>query len=374
MSGGEALTTNNRMELMAAIKALKALKAPVPGQAHTDSNYVRDGITKWIHGWRRNGWRTADRSRSRMPICGRRCSTRAEPHRVEWHWVKGHSGHPRTTGRRTRLRRGRGAARLASERGAKSAGRCRQLAGVGSPRNERGAQKEAPRARSGCPSRPARAPEEARRHRVEAELHWPVGREGPQAGPFALDRLDRPVDRLLEPVDGDGDVDFLGRGVARVDQRLVERADPDAIVALALEIEALVKIGDERQVAQAGASDPKLDHRPPLGARAPAGDSRALATSSPQAPAALTRYRPGSGRRWCRRPSAGPRAAGARAASVRTVAAVAADRGQAGGWKAATSMSAQLASEPGAGPLRAQPGDHRGRARRGRDADRRTRR
>ena len=79
-------------------------------------------------------------------------------------------------------------------------------------------------------------------------------------GPFALDRLDRPVDRFFEAVDGDRDVDILGHGVARVGQRLVERADPDAVVALALEIEAFVKVGDERQVAQAAPPDAQLDH------------------------------------------------------------------------------------------------------------------
>ena len=84
---------------------------------------------------------------------------------------------------------------------------------------------------------------------IEAEFHAAVRGEGPEARPFALDRLDRPVDRLFEPVDRDSDVDFLGRGVAWVDRGLVERADPDAIVAFALEIEAFVKVGDERQVA-----------------------------------------------------------------------------------------------------------------------------
>jgi ribonuclease HI len=70
LSGGEPVTTNNRMELMAAISALEALKRRCKVEIHTDSNYVRDGITRWIHNWRRNGWRTADRSRSRTPNCG----------------------------------------------------------------------------------------------------------------------------------------------------------------------------------------------------------------------------------------------------------------------------------------------------------------
>ena len=79
----------------------------------------------------------------------------------------------------------------------------------------------------------------------------PSGRRSFQARPFALDRLDRPVDRFLEPVDGGGDVDLLRRGIAGVDRGLVERADPDAVVALALEIEAFVEVGDERQVPKA---------------------------------------------------------------------------------------------------------------------------
>jgi len=80
IAGGEPLTTNNRMELLAAIRSLEALKRPCRVHLHTDSNYVRDGITRWVHNWQRNGWRTSDKA--------------AAPHRVEWHWVKGHSGHP----------------------------------------------------------------------------------------------------------------------------------------------------------------------------------------------------------------------------------------------------------------------------------------
>ena len=94
ISGGEQLTTNNRMELRAAIEALNALKRPCRVEIHTDSSYVRDGIMKWIHGWRRNGWRTADRKPVKNADLWQELLDAAEPHRVEWHWVKGHSGHP----------------------------------------------------------------------------------------------------------------------------------------------------------------------------------------------------------------------------------------------------------------------------------------
>ena len=94
LSGGETPTTNNRMELMAAIKGLEALKRPCRVQLFTDSNYVRDGITKWIHGWRRNGWRTADKKPVKNAELWQELLDAAAPHRVEWHWVKGHSGHP----------------------------------------------------------------------------------------------------------------------------------------------------------------------------------------------------------------------------------------------------------------------------------------
>ena len=94
LAGGEALTTNNRMELLAAIEALNALKKPCRVSLTTDSNYVRDGITKWIHGWRRNGWRTADRKPVKNAELWQALLDATAPHRVEWHWVKGHSGHP----------------------------------------------------------------------------------------------------------------------------------------------------------------------------------------------------------------------------------------------------------------------------------------
>ena len=94
LSGGEKLTTNNRMELMAAIKALKALKKPCHVQLWTDSNYVRDGITKWIHAWRRNGWKTSDKKPVKNAELWQALLDACEPHRIDWHWVKGHAGHP----------------------------------------------------------------------------------------------------------------------------------------------------------------------------------------------------------------------------------------------------------------------------------------
>jgi len=94
ISGGEALTTNNRMELVAAIEALNALRRPCQVELHTDSNYVRDGITRWIHSWQRNGWRTADRKPVKNSELWQQLLDAAERHQVSWHWVKGHSGHP----------------------------------------------------------------------------------------------------------------------------------------------------------------------------------------------------------------------------------------------------------------------------------------
>jgi ribonuclease HI len=94
ISGGEPLTTNNRMELLAAIRALEALKRPCVVVLHTDSVYVRDGITKWIHGWKRNGWRTADRKPVKNAELWTELLDASAPHKIDWRWVKGHSGHP----------------------------------------------------------------------------------------------------------------------------------------------------------------------------------------------------------------------------------------------------------------------------------------
>ena len=94
LKGGEAHTTNNRMELMAAISALEALKRPSTVEMHTDSKYVQDGISKWIHGWKRNGWKTADKKPVKNVDLWQRLEAAAAPHDVTWHWVRGHAGHP----------------------------------------------------------------------------------------------------------------------------------------------------------------------------------------------------------------------------------------------------------------------------------------
>ncbi len=94
LRGSEADTTNNRMELSAAIGALEALKKPSIVALHTDSNYLKDGITKWIHGWKRNGWKTADKKPVKNEDLWKRLETALKSHTIEWHWVKGHAGHP----------------------------------------------------------------------------------------------------------------------------------------------------------------------------------------------------------------------------------------------------------------------------------------
>lgn len=94
LSGGEAATTNNRMELMAAIRALESLKRASHVALYTDSTYVRDGITSWIHGWKRNGWKTAAKKPVKNEDLWRRLDEAISAHEVDWHWVKGHAGHP----------------------------------------------------------------------------------------------------------------------------------------------------------------------------------------------------------------------------------------------------------------------------------------
>lgn len=94
LSGGEAETTNNRMELMAAISALESLKEPCSADLYTDSSYVRDGIGKWMFGWKKNGWRTADKKPVKNLELWQRLDEARKRHKVEWHWVKGHAGHP----------------------------------------------------------------------------------------------------------------------------------------------------------------------------------------------------------------------------------------------------------------------------------------
>lgn len=92
--GGELATTNNRMELTAAIEALKALNKPCRVALYTDSTYVRSGITEWVRAWRARDWRTADRKPVKNQDLWQALSSLAERHEVEWHWVRGHSGHP----------------------------------------------------------------------------------------------------------------------------------------------------------------------------------------------------------------------------------------------------------------------------------------
>ena len=94
ISGAEAATTNNRMELLAVINALRALKRRVSARVYTDSQYVRLGITEWIAGWKARGWRTADRKPVKNQDLWEQLDALAAGHNVEWHWVKGHSGVP----------------------------------------------------------------------------------------------------------------------------------------------------------------------------------------------------------------------------------------------------------------------------------------
>lgn len=92
--GGEALTTNNRMELLAAIRALEALKRPCHVRLTTDSKYVQQGISEWLPNWKRRNWKTAARQPVKNVDLWQRLDALAAPHTIEWHWVKGHAGHP----------------------------------------------------------------------------------------------------------------------------------------------------------------------------------------------------------------------------------------------------------------------------------------
>ncbi|MEM9967006.1 MAG: ribonuclease HI [Pseudomonadota bacterium] len=94
LSGGEAETTNNRMELLAAINALQALERPSDITVVTDSNYVKNGITTWIHGWKKNGWKSASKKPVKNAELWQQLDTENARHRVTWEWVKGHAGHP----------------------------------------------------------------------------------------------------------------------------------------------------------------------------------------------------------------------------------------------------------------------------------------
>jgi ribonuclease HI len=93
LSGAEPETTNNRMELFAAIAGLEALKRPARVRLHTDSKYLQDGITKWIHAWKAKGWKTADKKPVKNVDLWQRLEAAKAPHDVSWHWVRGHSGH-----------------------------------------------------------------------------------------------------------------------------------------------------------------------------------------------------------------------------------------------------------------------------------------
>ena len=92
MAGSEKETTNNRMELMGAIKALEALTQPCQVTLHTDSKYVLDGITKWVFGWQKNGWKTADKKPVKNVDLWQQLDAALQRHDVAWHWVKGHAG------------------------------------------------------------------------------------------------------------------------------------------------------------------------------------------------------------------------------------------------------------------------------------------
>jgi ribonuclease HI len=94
MKGGEAATTNNRMELLAAISALESLPSGADADLHTDSQYLRDGITKWMHGWKKNGWRTSDKKPVKNKELWERLDRAAAAHHVKWRWLRSHVGHP----------------------------------------------------------------------------------------------------------------------------------------------------------------------------------------------------------------------------------------------------------------------------------------
>jgi ribonuclease HI len=93
LSGYDPATTNNRMELMAVIEALRALKRPVTARVHTDSQYVQKGISEWIHGWKRRGWKTADRQPVKNADLWQALDAATAGHSIEWLWVRGHAGH-----------------------------------------------------------------------------------------------------------------------------------------------------------------------------------------------------------------------------------------------------------------------------------------
>jgi ribonuclease HI len=115
LSGSASPTTNNRMEMMAAIAGLEALKRPVRVRIHTDSQYLRDGITKFIHGWKKNGWKTADKKPVKNIDLWQRLEAALKPHQVQWFWVKGHAGHPENERADALARAGVAEAKLAGQ-------------------------------------------------------------------------------------------------------------------------------------------------------------------------------------------------------------------------------------------------------------------
>ena len=120
--GFETLTTNNRMELMAAIAALEALKRPCTARIHTDSQYMRDGIMRFIHAWKKNGWKTADKKPVKNIDLWQRLEAALKPHSVTWFWVRGHSGHPENERADELARAGVAAARAALAEAAEGKG------------------------------------------------------------------------------------------------------------------------------------------------------------------------------------------------------------------------------------------------------------
>jgi ribonuclease HI len=113
--GGEPQTTNNRMEMMAVIRGLAALKRPVSARVYTDSQYVQKGISEWIHGWKKRGWKTADKQPVKNEDLWRQLDELAAGHKVQWLWVKGHAGHPENERADALARKGVDAVRLAGK-------------------------------------------------------------------------------------------------------------------------------------------------------------------------------------------------------------------------------------------------------------------
>jgi ribonuclease HI len=113
--GGELHTTNNRMEMLAVIRGLAALKRPVSARIHTDSQYVQKGISEWIHGWKKRGWKTADKQPVKNEDLWKQLDALAEGHRVQWLWVKGHAGHPENERADALARKGVEAVRLSGK-------------------------------------------------------------------------------------------------------------------------------------------------------------------------------------------------------------------------------------------------------------------